>query len=85
MSKGFKFYNVGCGLVPINEVLKEAKKNGFKFYYWASEYGYEGFYNGDTVVIYNDINDLNGKYKKDALKYGKEINNDSLKHFEYNC
>ena len=66
------FYT-GLGYPTVDEIITEAKANGFTHYYWASEIGYHGFYNGDTVVVYNRVEDLPESYQKDAIRYGKEI------------
>lgn len=46
---------------------------GYTHSYWASEYGYNDFYNGDTVVVYTDHNELPPLMRLDAIKYGKPI------------
>lgn len=40
---------------------------------WASECGYHNMYNGDTVVVYNSIEDMPKLMQLDAMEYGKEI------------
>lgn len=69
----WKPYYTGIGYPGVSEITAEAKANGFTHYYWASEYGYHGFYNGDTVVVYNRVEDLPECYQPDALQYGKPI------------
>lgn len=63
----------GPGYPSKREIERDAKKRGFTYSYWASEYGYNGFYNGDTVVVYDSIDDLPKDMKLDAKKYGKLI------------
>lgn len=69
----YELHYTGVGYPSKEEIEKEAVKKGFTHSYWASEYGYSGFYNGDTVVVYNSIEDLDPRYQKDARKYGKPI------------
>ena len=41
----------------------------------CSHYGiYKAFYNGDTYILYNNINELSPEYKEDALMYREQGN-----------
>ena len=55
------------------EIRAEALARGAKYYYWASEYGYNAMYNGDTLVFYTDINALPAAMQVDAKKHGKTL------------
>lgn len=69
----YELHYTGAGYPSRTEIEKEAVKKGFTHSYWASEYGYAGSYNGDTVVVYNTTEGMNSGYKADAEKYGKPI------------
>lgn len=73
--KGYEMHYTGFGYPSREEIEREAKEKGFTHSYWASEmvYGYEGFYNGDTVVVYNSTDDMPEPMKRDAEKFGKMI------------
>ena len=50
--------------------------------YWGTEGpNYKGFYNGDTYVLFDDINKLDKPYKEDAKTYLKEYQDKA--HEEY--
>lgn len=69
----YKVHYTGVGYPSMAEIEAKAKKEGFTRSYWASEYGYAGFYNGDCVVVYNSTAGMNDGMKQDAKKYGKPI------------
>lgn len=69
----YELHYTGPGYPSKREIERDAKKRGFTHSYWASEYGYKAFYNGDTVVVYDSIDDLPKDMKLDAKKYGKLI------------
>lgn len=69
----YKMYYTGVGYPSKSQIEEEAKNLGFTHSYWASEFGYNGFYNGDTVVVYNSTKDMPESMRKDANKYGREI------------
>ena len=73
MKNTWEPHYTGIGYPSVAEITAEAKANGFTHYYWASEYGYHGFYNGDTVIVYNRVEDLPKEYQPDAVEYGKPI------------
>lgn len=73
MSRNWEYHYVGAGYPSKTEIDADAKARGFTHSYWASEYGYNGFYNGDTVITYCNIEDLPEEYRVDAAKYGKPI------------
>ena len=49
---------VGLGYPSRDEIEREAVKSGFTHSYWATEYGYNSFYNGDTIIVYNSTEDM---------------------------
>ena len=69
----YKMYYTGVGYPSRAQIEKEAKTLGFTHSYFASEFGYSGFYNGDTIVVYNLTNDMSESMRKDANKYGRVI------------
>lgn len=69
----YEMHYTGIGYPSMREIEVEAKRKGFTHSFWASEYGYEGIYNGDTVVVYNSTEDMSEGMKHDAEKYGKLI------------
>lgn len=71
--KSYEVHYTGYGYPSMKEIEAEAKKKGFTHSFWASEYGYKGMYNGDSVVVYNSITDMPEGMKQDAEKYGKLI------------
>lgn len=71
--KSYEMHYVGPGYPSRDEIEREAVKNGFTHSYWATEYGYNAFYNGDTIVVYNSTEDMPEDMKKDAEEYGKPI------------
>lgn len=71
--KTYEMHYTGIGYPSMRDIEKEAKKNGFTHSFWAGEYGYNGFYNGDTVVVYTSTDDMSEGMRLDAEKYGKLI------------
>ena len=72
----FEMHYTGGNCYPkFNEITAEAKKRGCKYAYWASDdvYGYTALYNGDTVIVYDDIESVPESYQEDARKYGELI------------
>ena len=69
----YRMYYTGLGYPSRAQIEKEAKKLGFTHSYWAGEFGYSGFYNGDTIVVYNSTIDMPESMRKDADKYGDVI------------
>lgn len=69
----FEMHYTGAGYPDMREIELDAKQRGFTHSYWASELGYAGLYNGDTVVVYTAAEDLPEGYRQDALKYGRPI------------
>ena len=61
--------------VTLDEIKNYAKSHGYTYMCWGSDegYGYKGFYNGDSYMIYKDANKLPKGYKEDALKGGKPV------------
>ena len=57
----------------LDEILADAKKRGFTHGFWASEYGYSGCYNGDTVVVYTSTDGMSEGMRKDAERFGRPI------------
>lgn len=57
----------------MKEIEADAKKRGFTHSYWASEYGYNAYYNGDTVVVYDNTDGMTDAMRADAEKYGRAI------------
>jgi hypothetical protein len=70
----FTLEYVGFGYPSTEEIVKKGKKEGYTHYFWATEsIGYKGIYNGDTVVLYTDENELPIGKREDARKYGHVI------------
>ena len=69
----FQLHYTGIGYPSMREIETAAKARGFTHSYWASEYGYNEFYNGDTVVVYNNTDGMTEAMKADADKWGKPI------------
>lgn len=69
----YEMHYLGYGYPTMDQIESEAKKKGFTHSFWASEYGYHDMYNGDTVVVYNCIEDMPKLMQLDAMEYGKEI------------
>ena len=69
----FELHYTGIGYPSMKEIEADAKKRGFTHSYWASEYGYNAYYNGDTVVVYDNTDGMTEQMKADAEKYGKVI------------
>ena len=69
----FELHYTGIGYPSMTEIEAEAKKKGFTHSYWASEYGFEAFYNGDTVVVYNSTDDMSQAMRADAERFGRPI------------
>lgn len=69
----YEKHYTGCGYPSMKEIEKDAVKRGFIYSYWASEYGFKDLYNGDTVVVYDDIDSLPELMREDAKRHGKEI------------
>lgn len=71
----FKSYYTGYGYPEPEEILEEAREAGYRFYFWATDDDpyYHGMYNGDTIFVYNDIEDLEGGYREDAERFGRRI------------
>jgi hypothetical protein len=69
----YELHYTGTGYPTMAEIEADAKKQGFTHSYWASEYGFESMYNGDTVVVYNSTDDMDESMKRDAKKHGRPI------------
>lgn len=69
----YALHYTGVGYPSKDQIDAEAKAQGFTHSYWSSEYGYNAMYNGDTVVVYTDRNELPPMMRLDAIKYGKPI------------
>ena len=71
----FELHYTGVGYPSKREIEADAKQRGFTHSYWATDwsYGYTGDYNGDTVVVYKNVDEMPDVYKHDALAYGKPI------------
>ena len=69
----YEIHYTGFGYPSKAVIDAEAKKRGFTHSYWASEYGYHDFYNGDTVVVYNSTDEMSEAMKRDAEEYGERI------------
>lgn len=69
----FEMHYTGIGYPSMSEIEADGKTRGAKYSYWASECGYVAMYNGDTVVLYDDIENVPENYVEDAIKYGKLI------------
>ena len=69
----FELHYTGMGYPSKDKIDADAKRRGFTHSYWASEWGYEATYNGDTVVVYNSMEDMSEAMKRDAKKHGKPI------------
>ena len=69
----YELYYTGAGYPTKAQIDAQAKALGFEYSYWASEYGYHAMYNGDTVVVYTDRNELPPRMRLDAIWYGKPI------------
>lgn len=69
----WKMEYTGFGYPSKAEIDAKAKLEGYTHSYWASEYGYNAMYNGDTVVVYNNYDDMPADVRKDAEKHGKPI------------
>ena len=70
------FY-VGPGGYLQKDILDYAKSKGHNYFYWGSDeawsYDFHGGYNGDTIVTYDDADNLPDWYRDDAIRYGKPI------------
>ena len=73
MMNAYECHYTGCGYKSMKEIEADAKKHGFTHSYWASEFGYNAFYNGDTVVVYKNLEDLPSEMRIDAERHGKPI------------
>lgn len=69
----FELQYTGPGYPSMAEIEAAGKIKGAKYSYWASECGYSASYNGDTVVLYDCIENVPNNYVEDAVKYGKLI------------
>ena len=71
--KKWDSHYTGHGYPSVAEIEAKAKAEGFTHSYWASENSYHGMYNGDTVVVYCNVDDLPESYRLDAIECGKPI------------
>ena len=69
----YELHYTGQGYPSMEEIENEAEKRGLTHSYWASENGYSGIYNGDTVVVYDTTEGMDPGRKADAEKFGKSI------------
>ena len=69
----FEMHYTGGHYPTMKDINADGKSRGAKYSYWASEWGYSGFYNGDTVVLYDDLNNVPEEFKADAMKYGQML------------
>ena len=69
----YALHYTGAGYPTKVQIDAEAKAQGYTHSYWASEYGYHAMYNGDTVVVYTDPDELPPTMRQDALECGKPI------------
>lgn len=69
----YELHYTGQGYPSMEEIENEAEKRGLTHSYWASENGYSGIYNGDTVVVYDSTEGMDPGRRKDAEKFGKSI------------
>lgn len=69
----FELHYTGDGYPSMEQIENEAEKRGFTHSFWASENGYSGLYNGDTVVVYDTTDGMDAGRRKDAEKFGKSI------------
>ena len=66
----YKMFYTGPGYPEVTEsVIKDyGLAVGMKHHYWATESScYAGMYNGDTYVLYDDINNLPESFQQDAM------------------
>ncbi len=66
----YKMFYTGPGYPEVTEaVIKDyGMAVGMRHHYWATESScYDGMYNGDTYVLYDDINNLPESMQKDAM------------------
>ena len=73
MLKTYELHYTGIGYPSMKEIGQKAKKKGFTHMYWASEIGFSALYNGDTVVVYNSLEDMSEPMRQDAIRFGKPI------------
>ena len=71
--KTYELHYTGYGYPTMAEINAEAKKRGFTHSFWASEIGYKGLYNGDTVVVYTNTEDMSEGMRQDAEMFGRPI------------
>lgn len=70
----YEMHYTGIGYPSMKEIEAEGKKRGFTHSYWATEsLCYDGFYNGDTVVLYTTTDGMPDSMKRDAERCGKVI------------
>ena len=69
----YELHYTGYGYPSMEEIEDEAMTRGLTHSYWASEIGFSGLYNGDTVVVYDNTDGMYEGMKEDAEKYGKPI------------
>lgn len=73
--KNYWLFYAGPGYPSRKEVEKFAKDKGCTGIYFGTDEGteFEGFYNGDTWIIYKDANKLPKGFKEDAKKHGEKL------------
>ena len=71
----YEMHYTGHGYPTMKEIEGEAKKRGFTHSYWGTDegFGFKGLYNGDTIVVYDDINSLPVGLRMDAERFGSPI------------
>lgn len=69
----YELHYTGYGYPSMEQIEEDAESRGLIYSYWASEYGYAGFYNGDTVVVYDNTDGMDEGMLEDADNFGQAI------------
>ena len=77
----YEFHYTNFGYPSTQEIEKQALKFGFTHSFWATDASilYKNFYNGDTIVVYDNLDGMSEALREDALRHGEEINLEKYK------